>query len=134
MVPTEQTRTVMTFYYVLRSNLTLQLEFSNVISYCSVHFLCISCSNEVLLAAKCDDSMYDLDLKVKSKFYITSRFLTCGFLFMFNFSTFHEWIPQMLFPINVHYISYMSALLQLGATVCSWCFQYTSYESCLTFI
>jgi len=80
----------MTLTIMSRSYLTSLMDSSDVVSYwCLIHFICLSCSNKVLQA--------------------TEMWWYCVWPWPLGQGQIwnHQWIPQMWFPINVLYISYV---------------------------
>jgi len=77
-------------FHMSRSNLTSLMDASDAVSYwCSIHFICLSCFNKVLQA--------------------TELWWCCIWPWPLGQGQIwnHQWIPQMWFPINVLYISYV---------------------------
>jgi len=73
-----------------RSNLASPMDSSDVVSYwCSIHFICLSCSNKALQAT---EMWWDC---------IWPWPLGQGQIWQ------HQWMPQMWFPIDVQYILYV---------------------------
>jgi len=122
-----------------RSNLTSPMDASDVVSYwCSIHFICLSCSNKVLqatqmwwdwiwpwplgqgqiLASPIDSSgvvsywcsIHFMCLSCSNKvLQATEMWWYCVWPWPKGQSQtwHHQWIPQMWFPIDVQYNSYV---------------------------
>jgi len=73
-----------------RSNLASPKDASHMVSYwCSIHFICLSCSNKALQATEMGwDCIWPWTLGQGQIWH-------------------YQWIPQMWFPIDVQYISYV---------------------------